>query len=313
MHELCSKVEFENATLGSFRCLLYRISNHYKISMKKLYFLIFLALPVWVFMTSSDDNSAGKAGNTGSPGEQTCSTTGCHSTFPSNSQGGSITISAPGMTDWQYVPGQTYTISVTVAEQGRGLFGLGFEALTSSNDNAGTLTPGAGTHILTRLVQGVNRVNITHLTDAGLTPNSHTFTFTWTAPSENIGPITFYTAGNAANNGNTASGDHIYNTSQVVTPANTVGLNELSNRVDINIYPNPVVNELRVDYSTKKEGRVQVVIYDTMGRTVRTLVDQNLPAGEHKISTDVSDLANGQYILHAMINGEVLNTALIQK
>ncbi len=281
--------------------------------MKKFYSLLFLAIPVWVFLTSSDDNAAGKAGNTGSPGEQTCSTTGCHSTFPSNSQSGSITISAPGMTDWQYVPGETYTISVTVAEQGRGLFGLGFEALTSNNNNAGTLTPGAGTHILTRLVQGVNRINITHLNDAGLSPNSHTFTFTWTAPSENIGPITFYTAGNAANNNNTASGDHIYNTSQVVTPASTIGLNELSNRVDISVYPNPVVDQLRVDYSTKKEGRVQVVLYDTMGRKVMTLADQNLPAGDHNIAADVSALSRGQYILHAMINGEVLNTALVQK
>ena len=40
----------------------------------------------------------------------------------------------------------------------------------------------------------------------------------WTAPDADIGPITFYAAGNAANDDFTASGDYIYTTSEESTP-----------------------------------------------------------------------------------------------
>lgn len=281
--------------------------------MEKIFTLSLTATFGWFILTSSYDSSSGKAGYTGSPGETTCSTSGCHNAFAPNTQGGSITISAPGMTDWQYVPGETYTISVTVSEAGRSLFGLGFEALTSGNDNAGNLVPGAGTHILTRFVQGVSRRNITHLTDAGATPNSHTFTFTWEAPGENIGNVTFYAAGNAANNNNTASGDHIYSTSQVITPASTVGINEIANTIQLETFPNPVVNSLNINYSIKRSGKAEAVLYDTMGRRVLTLFSKDVQPGSFMEMADVSGLAKGQYILHFSVDGEVLKTEVIMK
>lgn len=281
--------------------------------MKKTFTLVILSSFSWLMLTSSFENSAGKAGYTGSPGETTCSTSGCHSTFAPNTQGGSITISAPGMTNWQYVPGETYTISVTVAETGRSLFGLGFEALTSGNDNAGNLIPGAGTQILTRFVQGVSRRNITHQDNAGLSPNSHTFTFTWEAPTENIGNVTFYTAGNAANNNNTASGDHIYSTSQVITPATSVGINEIGNTIDLVMFPNPVVNTLNMNYSVRKSGRAEAVIYDTMGKKVLNVFARDVQPGSYSEIIDVSVLSKGQYILHFAVDGEILKTEVFMK
>ncbi|HWZ29736.1 MAG TPA: hypothetical protein VNX18_00280 [Bryobacteraceae bacterium] len=45
------------------------------------------------------------------------------------------------------------------------------------------------------------------------------YTFTWTPPATNVGPVHFYLAGNAVNNDQNASGlDHVYNTSYVLMP-----------------------------------------------------------------------------------------------
>lgn len=45
------------------------------------------------------------------------------------------------------------------------------------------------------------------------------YTFTWTPPASDVGPIHFYLAGNAVNNDQTANGkDHVYNTSYLLTP-----------------------------------------------------------------------------------------------
>jgi hypothetical protein len=163
-------------------------------------------------------NSSGKAGYTGSPGEVTCATSGCHSSFPLNSGIGSVAITVNGMTGWQYVPGQVYTVNVTVAYQGRSLFGFGFEALQSSGANAGTLTAGAGSHTLFANIGGNLRTNMTHLSGGGVSPNSKTFTFTWSAPATNVGNVTFYVSGLCANGTGGTNDDYVYNTSQVLTP-----------------------------------------------------------------------------------------------
>lgn len=46
-----------------------------------------------------------------------------------------------------------------------------------------------------------------------------TWEFDWTPPDTNMGAITFFAAGNAANNGGTNAGDFIYTTSTTVSPA----------------------------------------------------------------------------------------------
>jgi hypothetical protein len=190
------------------------------MNQKKFFTYLILALSIGLMSMASysEDNDDGRAGHNGSPGEMTCAKSTCHTSFTLNSGPGSVSINAVGMTNWQYVPGQTYTIQVTVAQTNFGLFGFGFEALLGSGANAGTLTPGIDNHALNATVLGNSRKTITHDLDDGLSANSHTFTFTWLAPATAV-PVTFYAAGNAANNNNTDQGDYIYTTSQALTPA----------------------------------------------------------------------------------------------
>ena len=169
-------------------------------------------------LTADTMYSTGRAGNTGSPGESTCR--GCHTTYALNSGGGSITIQNTSMPGNIYIPGQTYTMSVTVAQSGINLFGFGLEALTASGDNGGTLniTDPASTQIKTALIGGISRRNVVHTSNGGTGNGSKTFNFSWTAPAIGTGNVTFYFSGIASNANTFSSGDWVYQgTSLTVT------------------------------------------------------------------------------------------------
>lgn len=236
-----------------------------------------------------DDN--GKAGATGSPSESTCAQSGCHNTYTVNTGGGSVTIAAPTMTGWQYVPGQTYAISVTVAKSGVNLFGLGFEALTSAGANAGTLTAGTGTALKSATIAGNSRTSIVHALNGGATANTHTFTFNWKAPATNIGNITFYCAGNAANKNGSVSGDYIYTTSQVITPASSNGIQHQAYSEQVAVFPNPASDHIQIiDYSQTSD-LLNISIFDMNG----ALVTEKSVKPNERIAVD--NLKTGIYAL----------------
>src|SRR4051812_25546271 len=107
--------------------------------MKKTIVIVSASVLILFFMSFDIMDNNGRAGATGSPSEGACNQSGCHTGNPLNDPAGSLTLSAPTLTGFQYVLGQTYTINVTVARTGVNLFGFAFEALTSTGANAGTL------------------------------------------------------------------------------------------------------------------------------------------------------------------------------
>ena len=190
--------------------------------MKKPLLVLFAALMVAFGLTSMTSNnaeySAGKAGSNGSPGEGTCASGSCHSNFALNSGIGSVSISVVGLVNGNlYVPGETYQVSVTVQQQGIGLFGFGLESLQASGANAGSWTPGADSHILNATISGNSRATIAHIDNSGFSSNARTWSFSWTAPSTEI-PVTMYAAGNAANANGGVGGDYIYTSALSLMP-----------------------------------------------------------------------------------------------
>ena len=209
-----------------------------------------------ISMSIVSDN--GKAGFTGSPSENLC--TNCHNNYTLNSGGGSITLSSnPAFVNNTYVPGTTYTMSATVARTGNNLFGIGLEVLNSTNANSGTLaiTNSAETRIVNVTVAGTSRKNVVHQLNGGASANSKTFNFNWTAPTS--GPATFYAAGVAANSSGTTAGDYVYNTSLALTGP-MVGIDETNSIVQqLNVYPNPVIEKIHLDYTLKKASMVNKI------------------------------------------------------
>lgn len=260
--------------------------------MKKYFLLMVLPIAAFIVFTAETASDNGKAGYTGSPNELLCDD--CHDAYTINTGGGSVVLSSANMNNWEYVPGQTYNMTLTVDRSGSPLFGLGLEALDGSNANAGTLTitDAASTQIKTKLVGGVSRRNVVHELDGGATPNSKDFNFAWTAPATDIGPVTFYFSGVASNaDGDEAIGDYVYNGVQVVTPANTTGIGQASARNSF-CFPNPASSQL----SVRVQGTTIVRLIDTEGRTVRSIRQEE--AVSEVITLDQLDvLPRGLYFL----------------
>jgi len=60
-------------------------------------------------------------------------------------------------------------------------------------------------------------------------------------------------------------------------------------------YPNPFNSATRISYSVAAAGRVQLVIYDLLGRQVGTLVDRTLAPGAYSATWDAGNLSSGIY------------------
>ena len=150
-------------------------------------------------------SSGPPAGHTGAPNEPTC--TECH-TGVANTGPGQFQLETPST----YEPGQTYEITIkhTTTDQSRQQWGFQLTALNSDNTKAGEFQP---ENNLTQVDNtAVNRQYIEH-TFAGSFQGQRlgaTWTVRWVAPSEDVGVVTFYAAGNQANANGTTTGDQIY-------------------------------------------------------------------------------------------------------
>lgn len=264
-----------------------------------------LSLALMSFGILSDNGIAGK---TGSPGETgACNQSGCHTGNPLNDAAGSMSISAPTLTGFQYTLGQTYSISLTVSRTGVNLFGFAFEALSSTGANAGTLniTDAVTTTAKSLTVLGNSRKSMVHKLNGGATANTHTFTFSWTAPATNIGNVTFYYAGNAANGNTLTSGDFIYTGSQVVTPA-PVGIHENpESNFNLSVFPNPTSESATISYSLDEQSTVEAKLISITGKVVASFFSEEQIQGTHeqKLSLDPS-ISKGIYLVALNVNGK---------
>jgi len=173
---------------------------------------------------------------TAAPGDDklACSTATCHTSAksggPLNPAGGAVTATFSSGTT--YTPGAAITVTVTVSDPKNTHYGFQMTARLDSNQTtgqAGDFTAGTNQIVLcdngalkgksgcptSAQVQFVEHSYPTG-THVGTTP----YTFTWTAPATNVGPVHFYVAGNSVNNDLQADGnDHVYTASYVLNPA----------------------------------------------------------------------------------------------
>ncbi len=157
-------------------------------------------------------------GHTGAPGEVDCSS--CHS-GNANSGLGSINISISG-NPTDYVPGQTYQVTVSVNDS----FSteLGFQATVvedMTSQGAGILSVGTFNQVSISTSGGKYYAN--HDGSTGTIQLGRSWTFNWIAPAAGTGSITFYAAGNASNNNGSSSGDEIYTGSLSLTEFSNSG------------------------------------------------------------------------------------------
>ena len=150
---------------------------------------------------------------TGAPNENTCAQTGCHVGNDLNVSGGSLALTVPET----YVPNEVYTIVVNLSRAGQSKWGFQMTALDADGARAGTFAADDAAN--TQISEANSKQYIKH-TAAGTAGanDAHSWEFEWSAPDADIGPITFYAAGNASNGNFNPIDDYIYTTQSESTP-----------------------------------------------------------------------------------------------
>ena len=231
--------------------------------------------------TNSGGSPAGKSGSPGANG-QTCSGGYCHSS--GSPMGGAvlgIMASVDSISD-----GNTIGITLGVKPNGTSSK-VGFMASVedASGNQLATSNPGSGAKKVSDY--------ITH-TSSGTAVTNDSIHWTFDIDGTTFpDSITVYAAINFTNGNGQTSGDYVMTTSKTLykSVGNNIGFKE-ADKSALMVYPNPATNMIMV----KAEGLVEVRIYNTIGRFMQLDYAANL---ENEALLDVSDLARGNYILHA--------------
>ncbi|MDZ4667271.1 MAG: CHRD domain-containing protein [bacterium] len=80
----------------------------------------------------------------------------------------------------------------------------------------------------------------------------------------------------------------------------------------INVYPNPIANELNINLNAFYNGNATVVIYDLNGKTVLTKMNQ-VSAGNNVILLNTENLSPGLFIVELQLNNELIARTKIIK
>ena len=233
--------------------------------------------------------------------------TECHNSFPVNSGNGILLISLGGITT--YVPGDSYAGGVTLADLGQSRWGCEFTVLNSANQQAGTIVIIDPIHTQLSDNPSPNPDYLKHTTAgtyAGLQGGA--WVFQWVAPPSGTGRVTFWVAGNAANNNGGSSGDYIYTRSLVVDEASAAGPWQVSlpeSYATLTNYPNPFNARTLLTFSLSRSEAVRLAVFDATGRTAAILMDAQLAPGTYTVPFDGSSLASGTYFARLMMsNGQ---------
>jgi len=301
--------------------------------MKKIFYLMFIGSVALLISSVNTDkahsnNAGAQAGYTGSPNEnnsRTCASQngGCHGGTGTTFQSDMISIDIP---DCGYLPGETYTVTLSISSPGRSEFGFSVSPQFNGGATAGTMIASNETQLngsgryLTHTAQGT----------AETAPNARIWTFDWIAPPAGSGEVTFYAAFNASNNNNGSSGDLIFNSNLTIfegvtpEPPNIFGNNVVCAGTIASLttnYTSGIVwspgNQTTQNIETAAQGTYQVTVTNECGTS--TSLPFNLsfeaapptPSIEFNIGTGAFESSvTGQYFYAWFLNGNLLQDSV---
>ena len=230
---------------------------------------------------------------TGAPGELTCKQAGCHAdaTFEDDTLTNELVF---GNHQNLYIPGQTYTFQIKVRKPGHDKFGFQIVALSEQDEtNAGTIqvTDPVRTQLQDNATPPIeDRRYLTHTANGTIASpaDSISWTFDWTAPSVDIGPIVFYYATNCTNHNNQNTGDELHLSTYRITSQGS-GLDDYAN--SIRTYYDPIKKMLFTFGLPPSNGTA--TIFNSEGQTI---IQLSLKGSADEIFH--LPLLNGIYFIH---------------
>jgi hypothetical protein len=101
----------------------------------------------------------------------------------------------------------------------------------------------------------------------------------------------------------------------ISTTSQAIGINgnneTVSNYILKQNYPNPFNPYTTIEFSIPKQSDVKILIYDVLGREVKTIPERKYAGGKHKIPFDGSNLASGTYFYQVIIDKIPLTKKMI--
>jgi hypothetical protein len=123
---------------------------------------------------------------------------------------------------------------------------------------------------------------------------------------------------NYSDNSISASGKYLYRLKQI----DIDGKFEYSNTIEVEVgiptefdvkqnYPNPFNPTTTISFSIPEKSEVNVQIFNMLGQSVYTLVNQELNAGKYNYNFDATSLSSGNYIYRVLAGKNVETRKMI--
>jgi len=91
-----------------------------------------------------------------------------------------------------------------------------------------------------------------------------------------------------------------------------VGINELTNRLGLKMYPNPTSGAANLQFTLSEASTVKVNVVDVLGKEILSTADANFEAGQHNLQINKEDtLPKGIYFVNVSVNGTKMSRKLI--
>lgn len=82
------------------------------------------------------------------------------------------------------------------------------------------------------------------------------------------------------------------------------GINEFNSNIsELNIFPNPTSNEVKITFNLSEASNTIIEIMDVTGRVVKTFLNEKMSTGNFTKTFNVSNLNNGNYFITINTNG----------
>lgn len=212
----------------------------------------------------------------------------------------------------KYIPGTTYTISVSGS--GYTLYGFDLEILNSQSSIAnsvldfGTINSITPAETVNTPTPGWTYSDIMHTA-----PKSGSFTVLWTAPASGIGYL--YCALLGINNNGSTSGDKSCVTSMTLIPSTTNSVLENSENdksINLSVFPNPCTEIINLYYNLFEKADVHIELFNLLGAKVLDIKDEKQEKGQQEVHYNIPlNLAKGSYFIKTTIYNHIKMTKII--
>lgn len=100
---------------------------------------------------------------------------------------------------------------------------------------------------------------------------------------------------------------------EIYRKVNGVALNDNISGVPVSVYPNPASDNISFTFRTKKTGIVKLSLYNELGQSVASLLDESLPPGIHTSHAEINDLHAGTYFYSLQTGDGVMRGKIFVK